>query len=266
MVRVELTPAERAECEEFVVTERRGDIVVIRINRPDRRNALGKVIRQGLREAFDDFDADRSLRAAVLTGSGPVFCAGGDLKEMSASAIQVPPAEWDTIIGSNGSVSKPVIAAVNGPAFAGGFALAQRSDMVVAAKSAQFGITEVHRGRGAPWAAPLINMIPQKVMVELLLTGDPISAERAYEVGFVNRVVPDGELLDCAVALAERIAAGAPLSVSAALKMVYAAAELGASEAEAAANEVFESVYLSRDAQEGPRAYVERRLPVWSGE
>jgi enoyl-CoA hydratase len=162
-------------------------------------------------------------------------------------------------------VRKPVIAAVNGYAFAGGFRLAQQCDLALASEGATFGITEVKRGRGAPWAAPLIDMVPKRVMMELLLTGEPISAQRAHAVGLVNRVVPAASLLSEAVTMAQTIAANAPLSVQAAKQLVQVATEVGASQALREADALYERVYRSEDALEGPRAFAAGRAPVWTG-
>jgi enoyl-CoA hydratase/carnithine racemase len=158
-----------------------------------------------------------------------------------------------------------VIAAVNGFALAGGFRLAQECDLCVAADGATFGISEVKRGRGAPWAAPLIDMVPKRIMTELLVIGEPMSAARAYEVGLVNLVVPPDQLLTRAIAMAEQICANAPLSVMAAKELVRVASEVGRTEALALGDAIYDPVYRSADALEGPRAFAERREPVWSG-
>ncbi|MCE3551104.1 enoyl-CoA hydratase-related protein [Pseudonocardia sp. RS11V-5] len=265
MVHIDLTDEEQRLKKRIVLSERRGHVLVVTMNRPERRNALGRVMRQGLREAFDEFEADPELRCAVLTGDGPVFSAGGDLKEMAESAMRVPPPDSDIMISSRGSVSKPVVAAVNGPALAGGFRLVQDCDLAVASEQARFAITEVLRGRGAPWAAPLIDIVPKRIMAELLLTGEPIGARRAYEVGLVNAVVPAESLLEAAVDLAQRIAAAAPLSVRAAKTLVGLCTEMGTTQAERCADIAYERVYTSNDAQEGPRAFAEKRAPVWTG-
>ncbi|MBN9739209.1 MULTISPECIES: enoyl-CoA hydratase-related protein [unclassified Pseudonocardia] len=251
--------------QDVVLTERRGHVLVVRMNRPRQRNALNFALRQGLREAFDLFDAAPELRCAVLTGEGPAFCAGGDLKEMAESALTIPPEEWGLLLGSRGRTVKPVIAAVNGFALAGGFRLAQDCDLCVAAEEATFGITEVKRGRGAPWAAPLISMLPKRIMMELLLTGEPVTARRAYEAGLVNAVVPGEDLLEAAVAMASTIAENAPLSVQAAKRTVELSTEVGQSQAVQSANWLYEHVYTSDDALEGPRAFTEKRAPVWTG-
>ncbi|KQW42682.1 enoyl-CoA hydratase [Nocardioides sp. Root1257] len=245
--------------------ERRGQVLVVSMNRPDQRNALNAELRGALRQAFDRFDQDPELRCAVLTGIGPAFCAGGDLKEMAETNMQVPPEDSFVILGSKGRLEKPVIAAVNGYALAGGFMLAQNCDLAVASEQARFAISEVKRGRGAPWAVPLMAMLPKRVMMELLLTGDPIDAHRAYEVGLVNKVVPADELLDAAVALAQTIADNAPLSVWAAKQAVELATEIGESDALRASHLLYHRVYTSEDAAEGPRAFAEKRTPRWTG-
>jgi enoyl-CoA hydratase/carnithine racemase len=235
------------------------------IDRPEARNAINRAVGKGLWEGFRRFEEDPAAAVLVLTGTGEAFCAGADLKEMAALGLTVPPREMAPHLGQNLQVTKPVIAAVNGPAFGGGFLLAQMCDLCVAGASAQFAITEARWGRGAPWAAPLPWLVPPRVAMELLLTGDPIDAQRAYEVGLVNRVVPDPELRSEAGRLARRIAGNAPLSVRAAKAMVQASAGRALDEAVEEGWRLFEPVYLSEDAQEGPRAFVERRPPVWKG-
>ena len=235
------------------------------IDRPEARNAINQAVGKGLWEGFRRFEEDPAAAVLVLTGTGEAFCAGADLKEMAALGLTVPPREMAPHLGQNLQVTKPVIAAVNGPAFGGGFLLAQMCDLCVAGTSAQFAITEARWGRGAPWAAPLPWLVPPRVAMELLLTGDPIDAQRAYEVGLVNRVVPDPELRSEAGRLARRIAGNAPLSLRAAKAMVQASAGRALDEAVEEGWRLFEPVYLSEDAQEGPRAFVERRPPVWKG-
>lgn len=235
------------------------------IDRPEARNAINQAVGRGLWEGFRRFEEDPAAAVLVLTGTGEAFCAGADLKEMAALGLTVPPRDMAPHLGQNLQVTKPVIAAVNGPAFGGGFLLAQMCDLCVAGTSARFAVTEARWGRGAPWAAPLPWLVPPRVAMELLLTGDPIDAQRAYEVGLVNRVVPDPELRSEAGRLARRIAGNAPLSVRAAKAMVQASAGRALDEAVEEGWRLFEPVYLSEDAQEGPRAFVERRPPVWKG-
>lgn len=242
------------------------DIALITINRPEARNAINAAVRAGLFDAFERIEAEPVIRVAILTGAGDrAFCAGADLKEMAETALAVPPPGFFPILGENVRTTKPVIAAVNGDAFAGGWMFAQMCDLCLASESARFGITEAKVGRGFPWATPLIAMIPQRVMAEILMTGEPISAARAAEIGFVNRVVTAGELIPAALTMARRIADNAPLTVAAAKKMVRLSTEMGRSAARSAADELFESVYRSFDAQEGPAAFRERRAPRWRG-
>jgi enoyl-CoA hydratase/carnithine racemase len=239
-------------------------IAWVTINRPEARNALDAPVRAGLFAAVERFNADDDARVLVLTGAGDrAFSAGADLKEMAAGGMQVPPTDFLPHFGRNVEVDKPTIAAVNGLAYAGGFLLAQMCDLCVAADHARFAVSEVKVGRGAPWAAPLAAMIPSRVALEILLTGDPIGAERAREIGLVNRVVPGAELRGAVQELATTIAENAPLSVRAAKAMVRGVVE--SDEQYAAADGLWEAVYLSADAQEGPRAFREKRPPRWSG-
>jgi enoyl-CoA hydratase/carnithine racemase len=233
------------------------------IDRPEARNALNAAVRAGLWDGVRRFNADDAAGVLVLTGAGDgAFCAGGDLKEMADTAMEVPPPDFVPIFGRNVEVPKPTIAAVNGVAFAGGFLLAQSCDLCVAADHARFGITEAKVGRGAPWAAPLPWLIPPRVAMELLLTAEPIDAARAHEVGLVNRVVPAGDLRAAVQAMATTILANAPLSVRAAKQTVH----LGARpELWDEADRIWEPVYRSADAQEGPAAFREGRAPRWQG-
>jgi enoyl-CoA hydratase/carnithine racemase len=236
------------------------------IDRPEARNALSKPVREGLFSGVRRFNDDESAKVLVLTGAGDrAFCAGGDLKEMADTALTVPPVDFVPQFGRNIAIDKPTIAAVNGVAYAGGFMLAQNCDLVIAAESARFAVTEVKVGRGSPWAAPLSWLVGPRVALEILLTGDPLTAARAYEVGLVNRVVPDAGLRAEAQALAERIAGNAPLSVRAAKKTAYLSARMGIAEAFAEAERIWEPVYLSDDAQEGPAAFRDKRPPAWTG-
>jgi enoyl-CoA hydratase/carnithine racemase len=250
---------------EAVTYELTDGVVWLVIDRPDARNAINRAVAAGLWEGFRRFEADPGAAVLVLTGAGEAFCAGADLKEMAALGLTVPPRDMTPNLGRNIQVTKPVVAAVNGPAFGGGFLLAQMCDLCVAGASARFAVTEARWGRGAPWAAPLPWLVPPRVALELLLTGEPIDAHRALQVGLVNRVVPDPELRSEAGRLARRIADNAPLSVRAAKAMVQATAGRDLDEAVEEGWRLFRPVYESEDAQEGPRAFVEKRPPVWKG-
>jgi enoyl-CoA hydratase len=250
-----------------VLFEAREDgIAIITLNRPDARNALGKDIREGLFAAWERFESDSALRVAILTGAGDkAFCAGGDLKEMTETRMAVPPRDMFPVPGDTIELTKPTIAAVNGVAFAGGWMIAQACDLCVASTAAKFAITEVKLGRSSPWAAPLIHMIPQRIMMEIVLTGKPITAQRAYEIGLVNRLAEPARLLPAAIELATEILEGAPRSVRAARDTVMLSTEMGRSAALQAARHASERAYESEDAQEGPRAFAEKRRPVWKG-
>ncbi|RPF71020.1 enoyl-CoA hydratase/isomerase family protein [Aurantiacibacter spongiae] len=239
-------------------------IAIITIDRPEQRNALGREVREGLFAAWDRFEKDDRARIAILTGAGDkAFCAGGDLKEMVETKLRVPPRDMFPVPYDNIELTKPTIAAVNGAALAGGWMIAQACDLCVASTGAKFGITEVKVGRGSPWAAPLIHMIPQRIMMEIILTGKPITAQRAYEIGLVNRLAEPAELMTAAITLAHEVLEGAPLSVKAGRETVMLATEMGRSAALQAARAVHEITYTSEDAQEGPRAFAEKRKPEW---
>jgi enoyl-CoA hydratase/carnithine racemase len=236
------------------------------IDRPEARNALSQDVRDGLWAGVRRFNDDAAAGVLVLTGAGDrAFCAGGDLKEMAQLSLEVPPPDFVPYFGRNVEVPKPTIAAVNGVAYAGGFLLAQMCDLVVAADTARFAITEVKVGRGTPWAAPLPWLIPPRVAMELLLTGDPIDAARAREVGLVNEVVPPAELHEATQRLATTILANAPLSVRAAKRTIYLAAGTLHTDVLDQADRIWDPVYRSADAQEGPAAFREKRPPRWQG-
>lgn len=246
--------------------EVRNGIAWLTINRPEARNSLNKAVRDGLFDGVRQFNEDPQAKVLVLTGAGDkAFCAGGDLKEMSADGLTVPPVDFVPQFGRNIMVDKPTIAAVNGVAFAGGFLLAQTCDLCVASTTATFAITEVKIGRGSPWAAPLPLMIPRRIAMELVLTGAPLTAARAYEIGFVNRLAEPAELHATVQELAEQIAANAPLSVAAGKRTATLTAEYPLVEAFDRAESIWKPVYLSHDAQEGMAAFKEKRTPVWKG-
>jgi enoyl-CoA hydratase/carnithine racemase len=249
-----------------VLYEVRDGAAWITINRPEARNALNEAVRTGLKECFERAEADDDVAVVVLTGAGDrAFCAGGDLKEMASTQLTIPPPDFVPQPGRTIEMTKPVIAAVNGGAFGGGFLLAQSADLVIASEHAKFAVSEAKVGRGSPWAAPLPWLVPPRVAMEILITGDAISGQRAYEIGLINRVVPAAMLVQATSELVATIVANAPLSVRAAKRMVYAVAEHGRSAAFEEAERIWAPVYLSSDAQEGPRAFAEKRRPHWEG-
>lgn len=251
---------------EEVLYEVKDGIAWLTINRPEVRNALNMAARDGFDRAVHTFVDDPDALVLVITGAGDkAFCAGADLKEMSDTGMRVPPKNMLAYFNRTVKTNKPVIAAVNGLAYAGGFLIAQMVDLVIASDNATFAITEAKVGRGMPWAAPLSWLVGPRAALELLTTAQPMSAQRAYEIGFVNRLVPFEKLREEAESMARAIADNAPLSVRAAKELVYASASLGWHEALDEGDRIFESVYLSEDALEGPRAFKEKRRPVWQG-
>ena len=250
-----------------VLYEARPDgVAIITLNRPEQHNALNKEVRDALTDAWRRFENDPACRIAILTGAGDrAFCAGGDLKEMVETGMKVPPRDFVPAVYDTIELTKPTIAAVNGVAYAGGWLIAQNCDLCVASTTAKFAITEVKVGRGSPWAAPLIHMIPQRIMMEIILTGKPITAQRAYEIGLVNRLAEPAELMDVAIALALDVLEGAPLTVQAGRETVMLATEMGRSAALQAARAAHEKAYNSEDAQEGPLAFSQKRKPEWKG-
>ena len=249
-----------------VLYEVADQVAVITLNRPDKRNALNAAVRQGLWDAWRRFEADANVRVGILTGAGDkAFCAGMDLSEMAETRRGVPPPDLLPDLGRNIAITKPTIAAVRGVAYAGGWRLAQMCDLCVAGTSARFAITEALVGRGAAWAAPLVHMIPPRVILELMLTAKPITAERAYEIGFVNHVVADDAVMAKAHELAQAVVSGAPLFGAAAKKMLRVATGVSIEEGLRASEAIFEPIYNSEDAHEGPRAFREKRRPNWRG-
>ena len=252
-----------------IETERHGGVGVIAINRPEARNAVNGDVATGMEAALDEFEADPSIIAIVVTGRGPTFCAGADL----GLVAQGRGAEIATKRGGFAGlvtrrVAKPLIAAVNGPALAGGFEIMLACDMVVAAEDSIFGIPEVKRGLFAA-AGGLIRLpkrIPRAVATEMALTGDPIDAVRAHELGLVNRIVPSSGVLGAAIALAGRIAENGPLAVRNTLTMVQEAGDLSEDRAWPRNYELAMEVFASKDSIEGARAFKEKRAPQWTGE
>jgi crotonobetainyl-CoA hydratase len=253
------------------LVERRGNVMVITINRPEERNAVNGAVSTAVVDALQQAKDDDEVRAVVITGAGDKsFCAGADLKAISRRENIYHPehGEWGFAGYVRHFIDKPTIAAVNGTALGGGTELALASDLVVAEQRAQFGLPEVKRGliAGAGGVFRIIAQLPRKVGLELLFTGEPISAADAARWGLVNQVVADGTVLDAALALAERITVNAPLSVWASKRIAYGADDAVIPDEEpgwARTTREFGTLMKSEDAKEGPRAFAEKRAPVW---
>jgi enoyl-CoA hydratase len=252
--------------ENAVLTERRGNILVVTLNRPDARNAVNAALAEGVAKALDELDGDAGLSVGVLTGAGKGFSSGMDLK---AFVQGESPYYGDR--GFAGIVqrpaAKPLIAAVEGFAVAGGCEIALACDLIVAARGARLGVPEVKRSLVAAGGAllRLPRRVPAGVAMEMALTGDPIDAERAEAFGLVNVLADPGGALDAALALAERIAANGPLALAATKRILVAAADWSDEEFWQKQGEISGPVFGSEDAREGATAFAEKRDPVWKG-
>lgn len=254
------------EMSDEVVVERRDGVQVITINRPEAKNALNGAVAEGIAAAIDELEETDELRVGVLTGAGGTFCSGMDLKAFLRG--ESPVVEGRGLGGiTQAPPRKPLIGAVEGWAVAGGFELLLACDMVVAAENAKLGVPEVKRAlvAGAGAAMLLPQRIPQAVALELLLTGDPISAERAAALGLVNRLTPPGGALDGAVELASAIAANGPLAVAVTKQIARSSSDWTIDEGWAKQMELIGPVMTSEDAREGATAFAEKRAPVWKG-
>jgi enoyl-CoA hydratase len=249
-----------------VLTERHERVLVITLNRPEQRNAINGEVAQGVAAALEQLDADAELSVGVVTGAGGFFCAGMDLKAFAAG--QMP---WVDGRGFGGIVErssdKPLIAAIEGFAVAGGLEVALACDLIVAATGAKLGIPEVKRSLVAAGGGllRLPHMLPRNIANELALTGDPISAERGYELGLVNRVSAQGAALETALELAATIAANGPLALAASKRILRESLDWNQSEAFERQQPIWGPIFASEDAREGATAFAEKRPPVWQG-
>ena len=252
--------------EPAVLTERRDGVLLITLNRPDARNAVNAAVAEGLAAALDELDADDELSVGVLTGAGKGFSSGMDLKAFVAG--ESPYAADRGFAGiTQRAADKPLIAAIEGFAVAGGFEVALSCDLIVAARGARLGIPEVKRSLVAAGGAllRLPQRIPYHLAMELALTGDPIDAERGYELGIVNRLAEPGGAVDAALELAGELARNGPLALKASKRIVQSADDWTESEAWEKQGEIAGPVMASEDAREGAIAFAEKRDPVWRG-
>lgn len=254
--------------------EKRGHILIVTMSRPHARNALSTEMMQIMTQAWDQVDSDPDIRVAILTGAGGYFCAGADLKSMNKNAPgdTVDSGSWDPTslpaLLKGRRLSKPLIAAVEGPAIAGGTEILQGTDIRVAGQSAKFGVSEAKWGlypMGGS-AVRLVRQIPYTVACDILLTGRHITAAEAKEYGLIGHVVPDGTALDRALDIAETIAANGPLAVQAILRTIRDTEGLDEMAAFQVDGPIGLSVFKSRDAKIGPRAFANKEKPVFTGE
>jgi enoyl-CoA hydratase len=250
-----------------VLTEQRGNVLVITLNRPEAKNAINAEVAQLLAAAVERLDGDKDLRVGVLTGAGGVFSAGMDLKGFLRG--EDPHIKGRGFAGiTMRPPDTPLIAAVEGWALAGGCEIVLSCDLVVASREAKFGIPEVKRGlvAGAGGLLRLPRRIPYHVAMELTLTGDPLDAETAHRFGLVNRLAEPGGALDAALELAAQVSANAPLALVTSKHIVRNALDWTEAEGWAEQAKLLPPVFASADAREGASAFAERRPPVWTGE
>lgn len=251
--------------EPEVIVEQRGRILLITINRPKAKNAVNAAVANGLAAAVDQLDGDPGLSVGILTGAGGSFCAGMDLKAFARG--ELPIVEGRGMGFTERPPDKPLIAAVEGYALAGGTELALATDLIVASKDSAFGIPEVKRGlvAGGGGLLRLPQRIPSAIAMELALTGDNLSAERAHALGLVNVLAEPGGALDAAIALAEKIAANGPLAVAATKRIIVESRGWSPDAMFAEQNKLLAPVFGSNDAKEGAIAFAEKRAPQWTG-
>jgi len=259
--------------EPHALIERRGHVLILTMNRPRSRNALSAPMMALMREAWDEVDADPDIRVAVLTGAGGSFCAGADLVAMTAAppgdSFQKPGMDLSVIeaLLKGRRLTKPLIAAVEGAAIAGGTEILQATDIRIAGASARFGVSEARWGLfplGGS-AVRLVRQIPYAIAADLLLTGRHIGADEALRIGLIGEVVPDGQALARALEVADVVAANGPLAVQAILRTIRLTEGMAEDEAFALESQIGMEVFRSADAREGPRAFAEKRTPEFRG-
>jgi enoyl-CoA hydratase len=259
---VDLTDTSR-----LVLTERHDDhTLIITLNRPEARNAISAALANAIDAVLSEFEADDTLWTAILTHAGPTFSAGADLKDVANGIHEMVLADSGFAGIARRRRRKPLIAAVDGQALGGGLEICLACDLVVASDASQFGLPEVKRSllAAAGGLVRLPRLIPPTVAMEMVLTGSPIRAQRAYELGLVNRIT-QGNALAAALTLAREINANAPLAVRASRSLVTVGPDMNEDEAWQAVSSEMEVIRSSEDFKEGPRAFVEKRPPAWSG-
>ena len=255
---------------ETVLYEKTENIVTITLNRPDSLNSINRQLRADLAEAIITFDADPDARVAIVTGAGRAFCAGRDLKERAndnadgrqarAADSMYPdrPYMWP-------QTWKPIIAAINGFALAGGWSIAQMCDLRIASEDAKLGITETKWSLLPPFGTILPKQIGLAATLELCLTAQPVTAQRAYDMGFLNKVVPGDQLMEEAMTMAAQIAENAPLAVQYFKELAYRGLNMSTQDISSLTYHMYDQLLTTEDSKEGPRAFAEKRKPNWQG-
>lgn len=255
---------------ETVLYEKRGNVVVMTLNRPDALNSINRQLRRELAEAITQFDEEEGSFVGIITGAGRAFCAGRDLKERASdNAAGVQARARDSMSPERPymwpQTWKPLIAAINGFALAGGWSIAQMCDLRLAAEDARMGITETKWSLLPPFGTILTKMIPLSAVLELCMTAQPITAQRAYDIGFVNKVVPGDQLMEEAVLLAEQIAENAPLAVQYFKELAYRGLNMSTQDISSLTYHMYDQLLTTEDSKEGPLAFAEKRKPQWKG-
>ena len=255
---------------ETVLYEKRDDIVIITLNRPASLNSINRQLRRELGEAIERFDGEEGSYVAIITGTGRAFCAGRDLKERASDNAEGVQAKASDSMSPDRPFMwprtwKPLIAAVNGFALAGGWSIAQMCDLRIAAEEAQLGITETKWSLLPPFGTVLPKSMPLSAVLELVLTAQPVSAQRAYEMGFLNKVVPADQLMPEALKLAEQIAENAPLATQYFKELAYTGQNMSTEDICALTYKMYDQLLTTEDSKEGPKAFAEKRKPQWKG-
>ena len=255
---------------ETILYEKKDHIVTITLNRPDSLNAINRKMRQELSDAVIEFDGDPELFVAIITGSGRAFCSGRDLKERAEDNAQGVQAKASASMRKDTPYMwpqtwKPMIAAVNGFALAGGWSIAQLCDLRIASEEAKFGISETKWSLLPPFGTILPKQMNLSSVLELVLTAQPVTAQRAYDMGFVNKVVPAGDLMAEAMTMAQQIADNAPLAVQTFKELAYRGLNMSNQDISALTYQMYDALLLTEDSQEGPKAFAEKRKPQWKG-
>ena len=252
--------------DDQVLTEIADGVITVTINRPAAKNAANRAVAVGIAAAMDELDGNDALRVGIITGAGGTFCSGMDLKGFLSGELPIVAGRGFAGV-AEAPPRKPLIAAVEGYALAGGFELAISCDLIVAAQDAKFGIPEVKRGlvAGGGGLVRLPRQVSPRIALELALTGDFITAARGYEIGLVNRVVGTGEALATARELATKIAANGPLAVAVTKQVIVESADWSTAEMFTRQQALVSPVFASEDAREGATAFAEKRAPNWSG-